>query len=252
MACESLFIQKGVKMKTILLTLLFIVTYTAGKNINEKKYQGKAFDIKSKNSLYIEHHTELYNRDIQQKTTHYLSLTGDTIARREMTFNDDLTKPDFILEDLRSGYLESAELIGDNKVKVSTRESRNSKLENKVLTIPGDFVIDAGLTYFFRKNWDRLLKSEKIDFYFITPSKLDYFKFRVYSIGMTNYAGINALKIRLEVSSWILRQFVDPVDIIYSMDDKEILYYEGISNINDNKGKSLQVIIDYKNNMKVN
>lgn len=237
--------------KIIILTILFNVLFANGMNA-DRKYKGNAFDLKSKKSLYTENHFETYNGKLNEKITYYISMNGDTLAKREMNFLNDLTRPKFQLEDFRSGYTEGAEVVNNNKVKVFTRENRNKKLESKILDIPGEFVIDGGLTFFFRENWERLINSEKIDFYFIAPAKLDYFKFRVYSIGQLKYAGIDAMKIRLEISSWILRQFVDPIEIIYSMDNQEILYYEGISNINDNNGKSLNVIIDYKNNIKVN
>lgn len=253
MARQSLFIQKGRFMKVRLLIILgsfLMLSFSSYQN--DRKYRGIASDLKQNKEIYSENHVESYfNGKLNSKTTYYIaSESKDTIARRTMNFKNNMYRPDFRLEDFRSGYIEGAEIISNSKVKVFTRESYNEELESKIIDIPGDFVVDGGLTNFFRTNWGKLLNGEIIEFYFITPAKLDYFKFRVYSMGKINHNGVDGLKIRLEINNWFLRQLVDPVDIIYSLDNKEILSYRGISNINDNNGKSYKVLIDYSENFR--
>lgn len=165
-----------------------------------------------------------------------------------MRFSDDLFKPEYELNDFRSGYREGSELLPNKKVKVYTREAFNGPVKEKILTVEEPFVIDGGLTYFFVKNWERLMNNETILFNFFAPAKLDYFKFRVSKSEITSVGGRKGIKLKLEINNIILRQFVSPIYITYALDNKEILYYDGISNVNDENGKSYSVKIDFSKN----
>ena len=117
--------------------------------------------------------------------------------------------------------------------------------EEKILELEEPYVIDGGLTYFFIKNWSRLLNNEIVEFNFIAPSKLDYFRFRVSKNAIVDLGNRKGLQLKLEVNSFLLRAFVDPILITYDLENKKILSYKGISNINDDNGKSYSVIIDF-------
>jgi hypothetical protein len=169
-----------------------------------------------------------------------------------MVFKDDLTKPKFELKDFRTGYIEGSEVLSNNEVKVYTRKDKESELEQKVLSPEEPFVIDGGLTYFFIKNWNRLMNNETVEFNFIAPARLDYFRFRVSKNSIINLGARRGLQLKLEINSFILRAFVDPVYITYDLETKKILSYKGISNINNEQGKSYSVQIDYTENWRLN
>ena len=83
------------------------------------------------------------------------------------------------------------------------------------MEIENPYVIDGGLTYFFRKHWDRLLNGETIEFNFVTPSKLDFYSFRVSKNSIKELGEYKGMEIILEPASFIIRQFVDPIYITY-------------------------------------
>jgi len=114
-----------------------------------------------------------------------------------------------------------------------------------VLNIEEPYVIDGGLTFFFRQNWTALLNNKTVEFNFVAPSKLDYFKFRVSKSAFKNINGFKGMELKLEPASFIIRQFVDPIYITYDLQTRKILYYAGISNINNDEGKSYNVKIDF-------
>ncbi|MCX6170231.1 MAG: hypothetical protein NTX65_12870 [Ignavibacteriales bacterium] len=235
-----------------MLNMLLIITSLIGfnnfgnSNSDVKTYSSKAFDLKDGKFLYSEFHEEKFNGDkITESVTKYKDPKNNLLSERIMTFTDDLTKPKFVLKDLRSGYIEGSELLQNNRVRVYTRESFDDKLEEKVLKVEEPFVIDGGLTYFFRENWERLLNNETIEFNFIAPAKLDYFRFRVSKNSIVSVGNKKGMQLKLEINSFILRAFVDPILITYALDNKEILSYKGISNVNDENGKSHSVEIDF-------
>ena len=234
--------------KVFSLAAILFWTFGGTDSFEKNIYKIKAFDIESGAFLYIERHIEEYSGNgIEKSTTEYLNLNGIPIARRIMNFSVDSTKPNFKLEDFRTGYLEGAELITPGKVKVEHRADINSKLETEIVKVEEPYVIDGGLTYFFRRNWNSLFNNKTVEFNFIVPSKLDYFGFRVSKNSIKNINGIKGMELKLEPSSFIIRQFVDPIFITYDLETKKILYYEGLSNINNDEGKSYNVRIDFTN-----
>jgi hypothetical protein len=235
-------------MKLILL-LIPLLLGNNNSDFSSKSYSSSATDLKSNKMIYKEFHEEKFiGGKIDQSITQYKDLSGNLISQRVMEFTDDLSKPNFKLEDYKSGYIEGAELLSKNKVRVFTRKDFNSKLEEEFLTIDEPFVIDGGLTYFFRNNWNDLMSGKTKQFYFIAPAKLDYFKFRVTINSIVTVGGRKGMQLKLEPNSFIIRAFVDPILITYALDTKEILAYKGISNINDKNGKSYSVEIDYTEN----
>ena len=50
---------------------------------------------------------------------------------------------------------------------------------------------------------------------------------------------------RMEPANYILRQIMDPIVLTYEKSTKRLIKYEGISNLNDNKGKRYIVSIVY-------
>lgn len=235
-----------------MLNMLLIIASLIGlnnfgnSNSDVKTYSSKAFDLKDRKFLYSEFHEEKFNGNkITESVTKYKDHKNNVLSERIMTFTDDLTKPKFVLKDFRSGYIEGSELLQNKKVRVFTRESFENQLEEKILKVEEPFVIDGGLTYFFRENWERLLNNETIEFNFIAPAKLDYFKFRVSKNSIVSVGDRKGMQLKLEINSFILRAFVDPILITYALDNKEILSYKGISNVNDENGKSHSVEIDY-------
>ena len=238
-------------MKLFLLMISLLCGIISAKEPHVKTYTSEARNLENNKIIYKEFHKEKYSGGrIKVSVTKYNDLNNNPISERIMKFNDDLIKPNFILEDLTSGYIEGADVIGENKVKVFTRKDSNSKIEEEVLTVEEPYVIDGGLTYFFIKHWDSLINGQTEEFNFITPSKLDYFRFRVYKDSIVTIGGRKGMQLILEPNSFFIRAFVDPIIIVYALDNKEILYYKGISNVNDENGNSYSVEINFTDNFR--
>ena len=236
-------------MKKYIFLLFPIITAFTGFETTPNStriFSSGAYDLKSGSPLYREFHEEKFSgNSISESITRYKDLNNNIIAERLMTFGSDATKPKFILKDFRNGYVEGAEVISGGRVKVYTRENSDEPLEEKILQVNQPFVIDGGLTYFFLNNWERLMRGETIKFNFITPAKLDYFQFRVSKNGIIEIGGRKGMQVKLEINSFILRAFVDPIYVTYDIENKNILHYKGISNINGPDGKSYSVEINY-------
>ena len=209
------------------------------------KYEGVALDLKSNTVLYIEDHEELLEngKRVGLKTS-YRDPSGKVIVRRTVNFKENETTPTFRTEDLRDGYLEGAEVRGDS-VRLYWRKNYGSALNEKTIVIPGPAAVDAGFNNFIQNNWDALVRGTKRQFNFGAPFALDYYGFRVRKTDEKTVGGRQQVVIQCEIDNFIIRLFVTPIVLTYDVESRRLVEYAGISNINNDQGKSYFVRIQY-------
>ena len=232
-------------MTAIVFALLFMIfPVDESKPLKTENNKSNAFDIETKEFLYKEEHLiEINASKIIKSTTEYIDKQGQLRAKRVLKYGEDLTKPDFRIDHYNIEYHEGAKRIDTNVVRVF--RGNNNETEQLDLILNDDFVIDAGLNHYFAKHWENLLNGEELNFYFITPSQLDYFNFRVYKNDIVTINGKEGMELIVEPNSFFLRLFFSSIYVTYALDTKEILFYKGISNIYDNNAEIYDVIIDY-------
>jgi hypothetical protein len=228
--------------------LLPFVIYTGfhGDDVTSfSKYKGVAFDLNSNSILYVEDHEEVIEngKRIGLKTS-YCEPTGRVIVHRTVSFKDNETMPTFQTEDFRDGYLEGAEVHGDS-VRLYWRKNYQSILKEKTILIPVPAAVDAGFNNFIQRNWDDLMQGTKRQFNFGAPFALDYYGFRLYKTEEKIVDGRKQAVMQCEIDNFIIRLFVNPIILTYDVETRRLVEYAGISNINNEKGKSYFVKIKY-------
>lgn len=216
----------------------------------ESIYRGEAIDLKTGSPAYSEVHEEIFAEGRRVKTmTRYLSPAGRPIAERTLDYSRFALKPDFVLDDFRDGYREGAR-VGDSGITVFFRSKSGQPLRRKTLRVPEPCVIEGGFHGFFKAHWDSLAAGNRLELNFVAPSQLDYFAFVAYMEPAAGKNGADGREARervivLEVKNPLARLLVDPIRVTYNASTRRILRYEGISNINDARGKSLKVRMTY-------
>jgi hypothetical protein len=228
-------------MKPLLLVFSLILTPLRGPEISSEKYTGYAYEENGDQLLYTEEFTDHFIDGQHIETlTDYFTPDHKKIAKRLLDFRRSKFAPDFKTEDLRSGYLEGAEIVGD-KVRLFNRKNKNSELNEKTLTIPQPVVVDGGFNQFIKANWVTLEKGEIITFHFAIPARLDYFTLRAMRVESTS----NEMKVKVEPDKTLIRMLASPIVVRYSKDTRRILSYEGQSNISDEKGNNFIMRLVY-------
>jgi len=209
------------------------------------QYFGKAYDLKSGKYLYSDNHREFYSGDKHiYSLISYKDAKGNEFGRKNIQFSPNATTPTFKTEDFRDGYIEGAEVKG-NQVKLFFRRKFEDPIEEKSYIPQRPSVMDGGFDYFVRENWEKLSKGERMSFHFLAPVQLDDYLFAVEKIKDDTWKDRNALYLKLEIDNFILKRIVNPFLLVYDYNTKRILQFEGLSNINDENGKSLKVKIVY-------
>ena len=208
-------------------------------------YYGEAYDLKTHEKVYTEYYQDNFTSFHKTGTyTRFEDPHGKPIVERHLDFSKSDEKPDYTFKDFRNGYEEGAQVSG-NQVRMYFKESRNTALKEKSLTVPEPFVIDGGFNSFLKGNWEKLAVGEHIHFHFVAPARLDYYGFVAHEDPARVPKGKVAMAIVVELDNVLLRLLVSPIVILYDSSSRRMIEYQGISNINDAQGKSLKVRLIY-------
>ncbi len=207
---------------------------------------GHAFRLDNGELVYREvHHPEVEEGRLVGDDVRYLDADGEEFARKRVDYRPNPVRPDFLLEDLRSGYVEGLEALDDGRVAIRHRGVGDDETRVTRVEPPDDLVADAGFDIRMTRDFDRLLDGERVRLPFLVPSRGDWYSFRATPVEQTEVLGEPALVVRMELSGWVGRLLTSPIDVSYHRDTRALLRYEGVSNIRDADGESLNVRIDF-------
>lgn len=208
-------------------------------------YFGKAFDLKTGKLVYSDHHKE-YFRDGKHDYSEieYRDNTGKVFGKKRIEFYKNPLVPTFETIDFRDGYTEGAVVTG-RSVRLFYKRKKEDPLEEKTYEPSLPAVMDGGFDHFVKQNWDEVFAGKRLGFHFLAPVQLDDYKFAVDFIKKDKWKDRDALYLKLEVDNFVLKRVVNPFFLVYDINTKRILQFEGLSNINDENGKSLRVKITY-------
>ena len=240
----SLHVFKKIQLSLwAVLILLMSSEHTLSSQIVDKNYVGYAYDMETGAYLYKEVHRERWvGGKHVGSTVNYVDKDGKTIVAKQIKYNSNPLLPEFNTIDKRDGYKEASDVTG-NRIKLSSRRTDKENLESKAFTIKPGMVIDSGFDYFVRTNWDDLMDGEKMKMKFGVPIERDFFNFRLYKISENK----NTVKFRFEIDNMLLRVFVKSIEVEYFKREKRLYRYKGMSNINNEEGKSyfVRIVFDY-------
>jgi len=169
---------------------------------------------------YVEYH--LCDESESFCQVEYRNTAGELVAVKKVDYSTSLQAPEFQLRDIRRG---------ETRVVEGEFES--------------DWVVDAGFDHFVRLQWQALVEGETISFPFLIAGRDKPLNMRARRReGGPCAAGKLCLRVTLD--AWLLRMLVPPIDLVYDMEERQLLQFRGISNIRDGEGNTQQVQIDYR------
>ncbi len=181
---------------------------------------GTAYDRTDGEVLYSEHH--FCARESNQCTVEYRDLQNETFARKQLDYSQSQQAPSLVLIDYRTN--------------------------SQVVADPGEetaMVVDAGFDNYVRSIWSDLYAGELVRFPFLV-------------VGIDNPVDMKATRtpqeacdsdelcLEISLDSWFLGLLIDPIELSYSVQDRRLLRFSGISNIKGDEGESLDVDILYE------
>ncbi|MDX1569985.1 MAG: hypothetical protein R3200_05820 [Xanthomonadales bacterium] len=208
----------------------------------ETRFVGYAYSPDSDELVYSEIHRERLGESGQTiLLTEYRDPNGVVFATREVRFEGLDPTPTFELSDRRIDYVEGAVDQGE---KLLVYKVVKGHRQEETLT-PGQrpLVVDAGFDRFIQREWEVLQSEAFVRLDFVSCDRLSLVALRAskHAARETQYGTVSDF--RLEPNNWFFRLLVDSIRITYRDEDRQLLEYEGISNIRGADGRSLVVRI---------
>jgi hypothetical protein len=208
-------------------------------------YTGIAYDLDDGRVLYREaHYVDRAADGSGQRVVLYACADGKPFARKHLHYTADaVITPGFELFDARLGYREGVRTTGPAR-QVFVQRGREQPEQNGPLPGADPLVVDAGFDEFVRDHWDALQRGDSVRFSFLVPSRLDAWRFRIEKHQDVRIGDIDASVIRLGLGAWW--GFLLPhIDVAYANGSRDLLRFEGISNMRDMAGDNYNVRIEF-------
>ncbi|HVP68188.1 MAG TPA: hypothetical protein VMT17_13080 [Anaeromyxobacteraceae bacterium] len=172
-------------------------------------------------------------------TTTYSDPAGRVIAVLRSDFSRDPFAPSYEFRDLRSGAVESVDILRDGVDLRSPSGARRIAAPEG----PARLVTGQGLDRLVRDRLESLMRGEELEVAYAIPTRLDTYSFRVRAL--EDGAAQDRVRVRVEVSSWVLRLLAPHLEVDYQRSTKRLLRYRGVSNLADARGEYPEVEIVY-------
>ena len=205
---------------------------------------GEAYDLKNDEFLYRE--VYCINGEADEIEVIYRNEADSVIAHKKLDYRTGPLTPSFVQNNLYSSEVIEVRL-GDGEVSMkvfdaATAEAKKASAEPAGGELP--VVIDAGFDEYVRQNWDALLAGEKKRFLFPFAERAKLLELRIKSASCS-YPSDGDQCFKLELSNWLFRMLVAPIELGYDPVQRRLLRYRGLSNIGDGKGNGSVVDIRY-------
>lgn len=214
-----------------------------GKGTSDETYElvGEAFARDSDELLYREFYR--FNADGWPVEVIY-RLPDDTLmTEKVLTQGGSPLVPSFVQRNHLNGHLVQAEVEAD-KLTLLYRENTSADSKQTSLSLPDGAVMDAGFDAFMQQHWDKLLAGEQLQMEFLATTQQRFVGLRVQQHPCAS-ATEDSICFRIEAASRLLRWLLDPIDLLYRRDNRQLQQFSGVSNLVMADGETPQVVIRY-------
>jgi hypothetical protein len=212
----------------------------------EKSYSFVGHAVNSKKELVYTENTKVIEtaagltKEIQ---TDYKNPKGETIATMTSSFDKKDFIPNVVFEDLRFQIKETIQLSEDGKsLLIELIDNKKKTTQKSNLKISDKMVAGPGFNNFLIANFEALKntpKGKNIDF--VVLAKADDFNFDI----VKKEESEKSITFVMKIHNWFLRQFLAPINVEYDQKTKRLLRFEGLTNIQTEKGKPQELTITY-------
>jgi hypothetical protein len=149
----------------------------------------------------------------------FLYPNGSLAARESIVFErGELVS--FRLEEKQTGAQGSSRVTKDAKRKLlfDWTEGAGVKTKTDSEAFQPDTLVGDTIPYFIVTHWNELARGAAVNFRFIASSRLETVGFKLVKESEIAWRGKPALRLRMEPSSVVIRQIVDPIFFIVEKD----------------------------------
>lgn len=203
-----------------------------------REASGSAYSVDDGSLLYTEQHFISVAGD--HRRVEYRNPDGALIAEKQVDYSRSTESPDFSQSSYGGDILAS---VSSSESGVEIHYFRDGESERKQVPIRTPLVVDAGFDHFVRANWDELADGRRIEFYFPFASRQSLIEMRLQTTECEAEEGSCFL---LTPANWLFRALSPAIYLAYEKDQRRLLRYRGLSNVETPQGKGLIVDIQFR------
>lgn len=191
--------------------------------------------------LYIEKHTAVLDKEgfYKNLVTNYVDSKGEVFAKIQSNFEKNKVVPDYEFEDFRQKLKEKVTLEISNQ-KINIEFAKAGKVEKNTIEIKKNSVLSQGFHNFILSQFKNLM-DKKLEVYFVVTNRADQYKFVVQNEKIEQ----GKVYISIKPANFFLNAIVPTTKLVYDIETKRLVSFEGLTNIDDQNGKTLTAKIDY-------
>lgn len=206
---------------------------------------GYATDPETGELVYTEQHriVEKQGKPVSHKVRYFLP-DGTEFARKKLNYQRDAYAPRFEFSDDRAGYSEAG---GPTDLGyVIQHQMKGEEPESKVLEPVTFLVADTGFNAYMRDHMALILKGNVLRFYLAVPGRMNQYEFQVKVKRYLTSLGRRSVELEVAPTSVLLRTLADPLLLHYDMETRELLVWQGSTNIiNPATGKRNRLRVEF-------
>ena len=226
---------------------LLLMPWMAAQADEVYAVSGTAYNLKSGKLSYRELISKLdENNQVHVK---YAKPDGTVFARKILDYSTEVFQPGVTFTDDRDDESVSA-AFDSGRLLLSHRVKGDS--QTKTLYETSNLVIDAGVDAIIQQHWVKLVSGKDIEIEFANARKLAVEKLVIREINVAEtplaYTGAKATwkYFRIEPANRLSSLLIPPAFYAYEPDGKFLMRYQGVSNIDSDKGDAQDVRIEYE------
>lgn len=205
---------------------------------------GEAFDLKSGELLYREQHCRSID-DLDREVI-YRQGDGLLLAYKTIDYRSGKATPSFLQHNLQQKTQVSVQLEGKNITLSALQKdvAEAAKIYTTEVLEDLPLVIDAGFDSYIRDNWESLISGKLQRFRFPVPARASLVTLRI-KPETCSFDASDEKCFSLEMSNWLLRMLVAPIELAYHDKQHYLSRYRGLANIENAAGEGMVVDIHY-------
>ncbi|HXG28092.1 MAG TPA: hypothetical protein VNJ47_04500 [Nevskiales bacterium] len=207
-----------------------------------RELTGHAYDRRTGVLLYSEHHYQRFRdgKTIEHRVD-YRTPDGTRFATKTLDYSQHPYAPAFRTLDLRDGYVEGADHTAEGYWLFNGPEASPTRV---LVRRSDDLVSDSGFDAYVRDHLPALIEGQTLSFRLAVAGRLADYAFKARALERERPLGRETLTIRVTPDS-LLRFVVDPIDVTYHIESRQLLRYVGISNLRSPSGERYDTRIDF-------
>jgi len=127
----------------------------------------------------------------------------------------------------------------NNTCTIKFKRFAADKLDSAKVTFNDNTVHDEGLSRYVTKNWKKLKNGEVLLVDILVPSRLTAYEFEVKAVNKTNVIVITP-------SNFLIKQFVSPMYLSFDSTGTNVIEFDGMTNVANDKNKLPVIHAIYK------